>query len=81
MNPGTIDLRSEAPGRVQTAAFYAVRELQPGESVALLTAASPELMMASLGLQLRDAIAWRSRVRRPAGAPWSGAAATPRRAA
>lgn len=58
MNPGTIDLRSEAPGRVQTAAFYAVRELQPGESVALLTAASPELMMASLGLQLRDAIAW-----------------------
>ena len=58
MNSGTIDLRSEAPGRVQTAAFYAVRDLQAGDTVVLLTAESPELMMASLGLQLRDAIAW-----------------------
>lgn len=58
MNSGTVDLRSEPPGQVQTAAFYAVRDLQPGDSVVLLTAASPELLMASLGLQLRDAIAW-----------------------
>lgn len=58
MDSGTVDLRSEPPGRVQTAAFYAVRDLAPGESVVLLTVASPELMMTSLGLQLRDAIAW-----------------------
>lgn len=58
MNSGTVDLRSEPSGQVQTAAFYAVRDLQPGESVVLLTVASPELLMASLGLQLRDAIAW-----------------------
>ena len=58
MSSGTVDLRSDPTGRVQTAAFYAVRDLAPGESVVLLTAASPELMMASLGLQLRDAIAW-----------------------
>ncbi len=58
MSSATVDLRSEPPGRVQTAAFYAVRDLQPGDSVVLLTAAPPELLMASLGLQLRDAIAW-----------------------
>jgi hypothetical protein len=58
MSTDLVDLRAEPPGRVQTAAFYAVRDLAPGASVVLLTAASPELMMASLGLQLRDAIAW-----------------------
>jgi len=58
MKSGTVDLRSEPPGQVQTAAFYAVRDLQPGDSVVLLTATPPELLMASLGLQLRDAIAW-----------------------
>ncbi len=58
MDSGTVDLRSEPSARVQAAAFYAVRDLAPGESVVLLTVASPELMMTSLGLQLRDAIAW-----------------------
>jgi hypothetical protein len=58
MSTDLVDLRPEPPGRVQTAAFYAVRDLAPGASVVLLTAASPELMMASLGLQLRNAIAW-----------------------
>ncbi len=46
------------PGRVQTAAFYAVRDLGPGESVVLVTATAPDLLMASLNLQLRDALAW-----------------------
>lgn len=54
----TVDLRREPSGRVQTAAFYAVRDLGPGEAVSLLTAADPALMMASLNLQLRDALAW-----------------------
>jgi uncharacterized protein (DUF2249 family) len=54
----TVDLRREPSGRVQTAAFYAVRDLGPGEALSLLTAADPTLMMASLNLQLRDALAW-----------------------
>lgn len=66
MNAETVDLRSEPAGRVQTAAFYAVRDLDVGESVVLLTAADPALLMASLGLQLRDAIAWEI-ARDPAG--------------
>jgi uncharacterized protein (DUF2249 family) len=58
MTPTLVDLRNEPAGRVQTAAFYAVRDLGPGEAVSLLTAADPALMMASLNLQLRDALAW-----------------------
>jgi len=58
MTSGIVDLRAEPAARVQTAAYYAVRDLGPGESVILLTAAAPELLMASLNLQLRDAVAW-----------------------
>ena len=58
MTSGIVDLHAEPAGRVQTAAYYAVRDLGPGESVILLTAAAPELLMASLNLQLRDAVAW-----------------------
>jgi hypothetical protein len=58
MTERIIDLRGEPSGRVQTAAFYAVRDLGPDEAVSLLTAADPALMMASLNLQLRDALAW-----------------------
>jgi len=53
-----LDLRDTAPSRVQTAAFYAVRDLAWGQAVILLTAENPELLMASLNLQLRDALAW-----------------------
>jgi uncharacterized protein (DUF2249 family) len=58
VSPRIVDLRDAPPGRVQTAAFYAVRDLGPGEVVNLLTVADPGLMMASLNLQLRDALAW-----------------------
>ena len=53
-----VDLRDTAPSRVQTTAFYAVRDLARGDAVTLLTAASPDLLMASLNLQLRDGLAW-----------------------
>ncbi|HSD43407.1 MAG TPA: hemerythrin domain-containing protein [Burkholderiales bacterium] len=58
MSLPTVDLRQEPAARVQTAAFYAVRDLGPGEAVRLVTADDPALMMASLNLQLRDALAW-----------------------
>jgi hypothetical protein len=54
----TVDLCGEPTGRVQTAAFYAVRDLGPGEAISLLTSDDPALMMASLNLQLRDGLAW-----------------------
>jgi len=56
--PSIVDLRVEPPSRVQTAAFYAVRDLGPGESVTLVTATDPALVLTSLNLQLRDALAW-----------------------
>jgi uncharacterized protein (DUF2249 family) len=55
-----VDLRAEPPSRVQTAAFYEVRDLAPGETVLLVTAEDPSLMMQSLDLQLRETLAWRS---------------------
>lgn len=55
-----VDLRGEPPSRVQTAAFYEVRDLGPGETVLLVTAEDPALMMQSLDLQLRETLAWRS---------------------
>jgi iron-sulfur cluster repair protein YtfE (RIC family) len=58
MTSAIVDLHAEPAGRVQTAAYYAVRDLGPGESVILLTVDAPELLMASLNLQLRDAVAW-----------------------
>lgn len=56
--PETVDLRDEPPSRVQTAAFCAVRELKRGESVRLLTAGEPSLLMQSLDLLLRNNLAW-----------------------
>lgn len=55
-----VDLRAEPPSRVQTAAFYEVRDLGPGETVLLVTTENPALMMQSLDLQLRETLAWRS---------------------
>jgi uncharacterized protein (DUF2249 family) len=52
------DLRNEPEGRVQTAAFYEVRDLAPGESVVLLTRGDPGLLMESLSLQLHGVLAW-----------------------
>jgi uncharacterized protein (DUF2249 family)/hemerythrin-like domain-containing protein len=54
------DLRQAPPGRVQTAAFYEVRDLAAGESVVLLTRDDPALLMESLNLQLRGELAWDS---------------------
>lgn len=54
----TIDLSREAPGQAQGAAFYAVKDLAPGEVVVLLTAADPALMMKSVDLQLRHILSW-----------------------
>ncbi|HSO07729.1 MAG TPA: hemerythrin domain-containing protein [Pelomicrobium sp.] len=56
--PRTVDLRAEPPSQVQTAAFYAVRELKRGEPIRLLTADEPSLMMRSLDLLLRNNLAW-----------------------
>lgn len=53
-----VDLRDEAPGRVQSAAFYAVKGLARGAVVVLQTSQDPALMMASLDLQLRHTLSW-----------------------
>jgi hypothetical protein len=58
MTETELDLRGTAPNRVQTTAFYAVRDLERGRAVVLLTAENPGLLMESLNLQLRDALAW-----------------------
>ena len=55
-----VDLRREPTARVQTAAFYEVRDLAPGEAVALVTADDPGLLMQSLDLQLRETLAWQT---------------------
>lgn len=55
-----IDLRAERSARIQTAAFYAVKDLAKGAVLVLVTAHDPSLMMASISLQLRDVIAWTS---------------------
>jgi hypothetical protein len=68
----TIDLRGEPGARLQTAAFYAVKDLRPGDRLVLLTNDDPALVMASIDLQLRGTIAaasvpsdggWRTEVR------------------
>jgi hemerythrin-like domain-containing protein len=68
-----LDLRAEPGTRVQTAAFYAIKDLRRGESLVVLTAEDPALVMASIDLQLRGIIAsasaptaegWRTEVRR-----------------
>lgn len=54
----TIDLTGEPASRLQSAAFYALKELAPGQSVVLVTAQEPTLMMQSLDLQLGHKLAW-----------------------
>ena len=53
-----VDLTGEAPSRVQGAAFQAVRQLQPGQKLALLTSDEPSLLIRSLDLQLGHKLAW-----------------------
>ena len=53
-----VDLRDEPERLITLAAFSAVRELVHGEARRLLTRDDPALLMASLNLQLRDALAW-----------------------
>lgn len=55
-----FDLREEPESLVTLAALSAVRELKRGEARRLLTREDPALLMASLNLQLRDALAWES---------------------
>ena len=57
-HPQAVDLRAEPESRVQLAALAAVRELGPGGTCVLLTREDPALLMASLNLQLRAALAW-----------------------
>ena len=54
----TVDLTSEPPSRVQSAAFYAVKDLRHGDKVVLIAAQEPTLLMQSLDLQLRHNLAW-----------------------
>lgn len=55
-----IDLRSEPDSRLTLAALAVLRELRPGGRRVLLTRDEPALLMASLNLYLRDALAWES---------------------
>lgn len=59
----TVDLRHEADSRLALAALAAIRELRPGRAVRLLTREDPALLLRSLNLQLRDALAWGSDLR------------------
>lgn len=54
----TVDLTGELPSRVQSAAFYAVKDVRRGDKVVLVTAQEPTLLMQSLDLQLRHNLAW-----------------------
>ena len=54
----TVDLRHEPDSRLALAALAAVRELLPGHALRLLTRDDPALLLRSLNLQLRDALAW-----------------------
>lgn len=53
-----VDLAGEPPSRVQSAAFYAVKDLKRGEKVVLITTQEPTVLMRSLDLQLRHNLAW-----------------------
>ncbi len=53
-----IDITGEAPSRVPGAAFHAIRDLRPGQSVVLLTLEEPSLLMRSLDLQAGHKLAW-----------------------
>jgi hemerythrin-like domain-containing protein len=54
----TFDFSAIPPARVQSAAFQALKDLEPGTSVLLVLAAEPTLLMQSLDLQLRHNLAW-----------------------
>ena len=56
--PQVVDVTAEPASHVQAAAFYALRDIQPGQSVVLLTAADPALLMRSIDLQLGHKLAW-----------------------
>ncbi len=56
--PDVVDITAEPASRVQAAAFYALKEIQPGQSVVLLIAQDPALLMRSLDLQLGHKLAW-----------------------
>jgi len=54
----TLDLRDEPSSHLQSAAFYTLREMARGQTVILLTAEEPSLMMQSLNLQFRHNLAY-----------------------
>ena len=54
----TVDLRDEQDSRLALAAVAALRELRPGGALRLLTRDDPTLLLQSLNLQFRDALAW-----------------------
>ena len=59
----TVDLRQETDSRLALAALAALRELRPGRALRLLTREDPALLLRSLNLQLREALAWGSDLR------------------
>lgn len=61
----TLDLRAQADSRLALAAISALREA--GGELVLLTRDEPGLLMASLDLQLRNALSWETRA---AGGHW-----------
>ena len=65
--PQVVDITAEPASHVQAAAFYALRALQPGQSIVLLTAEDPALLMRSLDLQLAHKLAWSTA---SDGPPW-----------
>ena len=65
--PDIVDVTGEPASHVQAAAFYALRGIRPGQTVELLTATEPELLMRSLDLQLGHKLAWTTQGQGP---PW-----------
>ena len=58
LRPEIVDITGEPRAECRGAAFCAVRELRLGESVVLLTAEEPSLLMRSLGLLAGHKLAW-----------------------
>ncbi len=58
-----IDLSREPDTRLAPAAIAAVRTLRSGTELCLLTRDDPALLMQSLNLQFRSALAWRAEAR------------------
>jgi uncharacterized protein (DUF2249 family)/iron-sulfur cluster repair protein YtfE (RIC family) len=65
--PQVVDVTTEPASRVQAAAFYALKGLERGQSMVLLTAEDPALLMRSLDLQLGGKLAWSTA---SDGPPW-----------